>query len=233
MGITILRPSTRVLAIGTTGIRIIQPGGGALPWWMAAGVTPLVAYQAKGAASYAASKANLVNPGTYDATEGVAPNWSSGAGWSFNGSTQWLYVPGVVMNMSVPTLRSMVIRVANGATGSGVYAHGGELFWISLTWFGSVSYRYTSIATAAPQATAGVFAITPSGGYRNGSLDVALTPSTFGLSTGIAIGTRATNAATPPAVSGFVSGDVLAFALWDGTLDAAQVAATSAAMAAL
>ncbi len=79
-------------------------GGG---WWDLNGtITSCVAaYQAKGAASYAASKVNLVNSGTYGITDGTAyPSWDSSTGWSFNGSTQFLktgYIPSVGANLSV------------------------------------------------------------------------------------------------------------------------------------
>ena len=42
-------------------------------WWVVAGRTCVVAYQPKGAATYAASLVNLANPGTYDAVEVDAP----------------------------------------------------------------------------------------------------------------------------------------------------------------
>lgn len=77
--------------------RVIRPPfGPALAserWWLAGGIPAancIAAYQPKRAASYAASKVNLANPGTYDATEGVAPSWSSAVGWTFNGSSQYL-----------------------------------------------------------------------------------------------------------------------------------------------
>lgn len=54
-------------------------------WWLAGGISPsdcVAAYQAKGAASYAASKVNLANPGTYDAIDGAtAPTWNTTDGW--------------------------------------------------------------------------------------------------------------------------------------------------------
>lgn len=51
--------------------------GAAESWWQAGGTTGAVAaYLAKGAASYAASKVNLVSPGTYDLTDGATfPGW--------------------------------------------------------------------------------------------------------------------------------------------------------------
>src|SRR5207247_1587053 len=64
-----------------------------LPWYLLAGVSLssiVAAYQGKGAASYAASLSNLAHPGTNDLTAGVAPTWSTGVGWTFNGTTQYL-----------------------------------------------------------------------------------------------------------------------------------------------
>lgn len=55
-------------------------------WWLSGGIAPancIAAYQAKGAASYAGSKSNLANPGTYDLTEGSAPGWDATNGWDF------------------------------------------------------------------------------------------------------------------------------------------------------
>ena len=58
-------------------------------WWLSGGIAAadcIVAYQPKGAASYAASKVNLANPGTYDGTDGNAPTWDAVNGWTFDGS---------------------------------------------------------------------------------------------------------------------------------------------------
>lgn len=83
MTITILRPSTRILTPGSRGLRFAQPGGGAaIPWWMAAGVTPITAWQAKGAASYADSLVNLAQPGTHNLA-GEVHAWSAETGWAF------------------------------------------------------------------------------------------------------------------------------------------------------
>lgn len=71
-------------------------GGG---WWDLNGTITscFAAYQAIGVASYAASKINLVNPGTYDLMDGQGnvtnatnPTWDS-AGWTFNGTTALVY----------------------------------------------------------------------------------------------------------------------------------------------
>ena len=67
-----------------------KKGGG---WWDLNGtITSCVAaYQPKGAASYAASKVNLANPGTYNAVDGTAyPTWDTSTGWKGNGASQYL-----------------------------------------------------------------------------------------------------------------------------------------------
>jgi hypothetical protein len=65
-----------------------------LGWWLSGGITPancIAAYQAKGAATYAASKVNLANPSTYDAVDGAAyPTWAAETGWTFDGATTFL-----------------------------------------------------------------------------------------------------------------------------------------------
>jgi hypothetical protein len=62
-------------------------------WWDLDGTITscIAAYQPKGAASYAASKVNLANPGTYDLTNGNDPSWSASTGWTFDGVDDHLY----------------------------------------------------------------------------------------------------------------------------------------------
>lgn len=64
------------------------------PWYLSGGVDPsgcVAAYQAKGASSYAESKVNLANPGTYDLIDGLAyPTWDSVNGWAADGTSQYL-----------------------------------------------------------------------------------------------------------------------------------------------
>lgn len=63
-------------------------------WWAAGGIaaSAVAAYKPKAAADYATSKVNLVNPGTYNCTDGAAyPTWDSTNGWKFAGaSSQYL-----------------------------------------------------------------------------------------------------------------------------------------------
>lgn len=97
-----MKPAIRLLTL-------LGQGGG-LPSWITAGGISLsnvvAAYQPKGAASLAASYTNLVNPGTYDATPGVAPTWDTVNGWKFNGTTQYLdtgIVPSIQQDWTVVT----------------------------------------------------------------------------------------------------------------------------------
>ena len=80
------------MTFGSTFGRVFSPtfqpssqaavaGGG---WWDLDGTLTscVAAYQAKGAASQAASYVNLANAGTYDLKAGGSPTWDSG-GWKF------------------------------------------------------------------------------------------------------------------------------------------------------
>lgn len=87
--VTVLRPGQKVYQIPGYGMTMRETGvavAASAGWWEVSGKTCLAAYQPKGAASYAASKVNLANPGTYDCTEGDAPSWASATGWTFSGS---------------------------------------------------------------------------------------------------------------------------------------------------
>jgi hypothetical protein len=81
---------------GGKGRFVPSIGGGAFPKWWLSGSIPaancIAAYAPKGAASYAASKVNLANPGTYNATDGTNyPTWDTAVGWTFaKASVQYL-----------------------------------------------------------------------------------------------------------------------------------------------
>jgi len=62
----------------------IDTRAGGAAWWLASGAIPVFAFQPRGAFDYAISKINLVNPGTYDATDGANyPTWATDTGWYF------------------------------------------------------------------------------------------------------------------------------------------------------
>lgn len=168
--IRIQRPGDRIISIG--GPTIITPrGGAALPWWYVPGKTCVAAYQPKGAASYAASKVNLANPGTYDATEGVAPAWDAATGWSFDGLDDWL-------NSNVPAnaCQTYIVQYTNlVATEGGRYIFGG---WINFNCrtaievhSAAVRYLHGGQIDVAPSLAAGNLGISGQQGYRNGTAE--------------------------------------------------------------
>jgi len=200
-------------------------------WWLAGGVNPanvVAAYQAKGAASYAASKVNLANPGTYDATEGVAPSWDAATGWTGNGTTMYLDT-GVALLGTYTAL----IRLTNVKSG----AMHGVAKWPRQTFFRpnnfvaqSFGWGNTSFNRGAA-ATAGVFGLAGNQPYTDGAAagdagDGYFTP---GAETFFILAANSIEG-TPFL---FDSGDVAASVIYDNVLTADQMAAISAAMAAL
>lgn len=68
-------------------------------WWLAGGISStdcLVAYRAKGAASLAASKADLSGNG-YDIDGGSDPSFDTSTGWYFNGTSNYLFASDVAV----------------------------------------------------------------------------------------------------------------------------------------
>ena len=108
------------MTFGSTFGRIFsptfQPNSQAIAggWWLSGGIDPancVAAYQAKGAASYAASKVNLANPGTHDAVDGSSyPTWDASDGWT-GGSSRYLTTD--VQPPSGDESWSMLVRFSN------------------------------------------------------------------------------------------------------------------------
>jgi hypothetical protein len=90
----------------------------ALGWWLSGGISAancIAAYQAKGAASYAASLVNLANPSTYDATTADAPAWAALTGWHFEAGSTY-----ILCGTSVPATTftySVICRVFTSSAG--------------------------------------------------------------------------------------------------------------------
>ena len=201
---------------------------GAAKWYMAGGVTPLAAYQPKGAASLAASYVNLSNPGTYDLTLGSAPTFATATGWTFNGSSQYLKT-GIVPTSENYTL---IVRCANQTgAGKGLAGSLNSGLTAMLGLFARNNPKYfiaNKAATDNNPIAAGTLAVTKNGGYLNGSLEVAITGAVWG-GTALELFVGATNYTS----IFYGQGDILAAAVYAATLDATQIAAVSAAMAAL
>lgn len=215
------------------GLATSAPSAAAASWWLDGGVDPASAvavYQPIGAASLAASYTNLANPGTYNAAPGVAPTWASGTGWGFAG-VQYL-TTGIVAASGW----SAVVRVSN-CTQSYASAFGDRTLSTARFYIqpntpnagGSAIFAYGNLESngKAGSNVNGVLAVTPNAGYVNGVQNVTFSATWSGSGGGIFIGTRNGSAPAP------LNGNIQAIAIYSTTLTAPQVAAISAAMAAL
>lgn len=88
-------------------------------WWAVGGIaaSAVAAYRAIGAADYATSKVNLVNPGTYNASDGTAyPTWASATGWTFvAASSQYLTT---TLAIGANKNYSVLVRFSNADSGT-------------------------------------------------------------------------------------------------------------------
>ncbi len=209
------------------------------PWWYVEGKTCVAAYQPKGAASYAASKVNLANPGTYDATDGAhCPAWSTEVGWTFDGAN----VEYLVISTLVPSGNAGSSLVCfNSASGTenawiyGCYAYvtGYTYGYRRSNGYGSRAYyqeggafRLSGLATSGVHGFAGLTAYED--GDSVGSIsDVDKADSNAHMNIGARHVETITDGDAP------FSGVVTAIVFYSDTLSEAEVATVSAAMAAL
>lgn len=210
-------------------------------WFLAGGVNAancIVAYAPKGAASLAASYTNLANPGTYTAAPGVAPTFDTATGWSFAAASTQYLTTGVVVNGGNYT----VILRFSGATdwvgtqsrpiGTANASNTNPRLFIVGHNVQNLMYYTNGAGTAnkAPQISGGVVAVAGNKAYRNGTDEGITLPAWSGTNNnGLFIGAQ--NGGGTPEF--YYTGSVQAAAIYDSTLTAPQVAAISAAMAAL
>lgn len=209
------------------------------PWWLAGGVAAgscLVAYQPKGAESYAASKVNLANPGKYDAVEGVAPTWAKDTGWTGNAIDMYLTITGLPTSLT----HSIIINIVTQGTAAkrifytapdGYAAKG---FWYNEV--GKLSFTSGGISTWNVGGTTpnGVYALsctsTTRVGYYDGLRKVAGIPTGVMRSVipyGILASTNNTSR------QAFSDGTIASLAIYEGELTQYQVVALTQAMKAL
>lgn len=192
-------------------------------WWMAAGVRPIAAYQPKGAASLAQSYINLANPGTYNAAPGLAPTFDSARGWLFTNSTN------LNTNIVINSAHTLVARVANVDAGSSGQVLGGQStnrFYMYPRQNSKKQYGYGSYTPSySPAMTSGVMALSSAGAYADG---VKLGDITAGAWTEMA---ETAKIAFGMGGGYGMIGDIVAGAVFNTPLSAAQVAALSTAMA--
>ena len=201
-------------------------------WWVVPGKTCVAAYQPKGAASYAASLLDLSGSGN-DAAEGVAPTWTAGTGWTFNGTTQYL-TTGVI---PVATY-SMAIQFVNKTSPAGTYTAMGEAganaqmmvmpyrSALGPRWYYGNSLKDLGLNV---NVTDGNLAMAASAGYLDGAPKV----SAIGAWTGVALElcVACENAAGGP--WHYCALTVVAVAIYSDTLTDGEMATLCAAMAAL
>lgn len=222
------------------GMGVEQSRSYGVSWWLSGGIAAancIAAYQPKGAASYAASKVNLANPGTYDAYEGIAPDWSTAAGWDFGAITKYLKTnlypdqdwSGLALYSSCTTLNGYICGAffADGTRRLNLLpntniAPGGVFYG---------SGKTPSYYVVAPTLIGGgVLGIAGLQGYRNG-LPEGANPSAPNTGTSRELYIGCLNQNLVPSAQG--DAIVGALAVYDITLSNAQMAAVSAAMAAL
>jgi hypothetical protein len=201
-------------------------------WWLAGGIHPsqvVAAYQPKGAVDLAASYVNLANPGTYDATVGVSPDLD--AGWKFSGASQYLIGPpatsdGFAIRFSEATYNSCWVLGATKST------H--ELGFVNRKDTANRLYKnthnYGGNTIIGGAIDSGVVVINNTACYLN-SISDGTTQGSFAETINIWIGARNNNGVA----NGFTNGRIQAVCFFASgtTLTAAQIAALSAAMAAL
>lgn len=206
-------------------------------WWepTTGSFTCVAAYQAKGAASLAASYVNLANPGTYDAAPGDAPTFDTTTGWAFPGANKYL-TTGIVPNGGAYT---GIVRFINGALASyayfGTQSSAGTIFAIFSNVGAPAGHYYNNGGSSyrkTPHIGSGVLAVAGyNAAYRNGTAETGTINEAWSgtLTHALYIGAR-NNAGT---TDQYCNANILAVAIYSTTLDATQVAEVSAAMAAL
>lgn len=220
----------------STGRALLGAQAAAAQWYRAGGApAPVAAYQAKGAASYAASKVNLANPGTYDAADGAAfPTWTALTGWTFNGITQYLTIGGYVpVNQSSMLIQfsGLVIGGINAALMGGIIAAAPNTGMVCAATTGTNTRRYRNgdvVVLGAAIAASGNMAIAGDAGYWNGASEVVGLGGNGGGTT-LYIGALNQGGAA----SAFSAVTIGACVIYAVTLTAPQVAAVAAAMALL
>jgi len=203
-------------------------------WWTLDGAISscVVAYQPKGAASYAASKTNLANSGTYDAVDGAAyPAWDASTGWKFNGSTQYLkcgFTP--VMQTGSAIIRFNDMQASNGAL-LGCYFSGNNHFLIQ-PYHSAPGCRYWSGANPLVTSviSSGVLAMAGDKAYKNGTAETGTLPTGSSTATPeMYIGGYNSNKTLTGASNVYIT----AFAYYSTTLTAQNIADLTTAMNAL
>jgi len=232
--------STREIVIpDEREVRVLGGAGAAAGnWWDPnnEGLCVVGAYQAKGAGSYANSKVNQANPGTYDLTELLgAVAWVDGIGWQFTAINDNVFDTGWTPQNDQS--QSVLCRFADRANTGRLLGttQGGPAFdGFAIQPF---IVRYDNGAGAgklqvAPALDTGNLGIAGSTAYRNGVAEVGAIGAWAAPSTVTVFIGGLNNVGLGTAIAEF-SGDIMAVVQYDCVLTAPQMLAVAAAMAAL
>jgi hypothetical protein len=214
---------------------LLRNKGGLIPWYLKGGVAKsncLAAYQALGAADLATSFINLANPGTYDLTGGVDPDFDIEKGWTFDGATQYK-ITGIDPDPNATQNWSAIMRFSNVVANTGLAfgATNGEGLYFSIAPNRSTYRRYyqPGVNNGGAAAESGVIAVAGLYGYYNGVADTGiLTWADCNIPNFFIGGINFGGSLYLP-----FSGIIEAIAFYNTVLTATQVLAISNAMAAL
>ena len=196
----------------------------AVGWWVVPGKTCIGAYQAKGAASLAASYVNLASPGVGDLVAVTAPagGWDVGNGWKFTN------VPagGCLQAPTVTDGYTFLMQFTNAVAANAYMCTTVDGFWRMRQRAPGIDVEYTykaGMRYVPPWITAGNYGMAAGQGYRNGAADGTPASGASVINSAMYIG-----AATYPAAM-----YVRAYVLYSAILTAPQMLAVATAMAAL
>jgi hypothetical protein len=200
-------------------------------WFNLPGI--VAAYQPIGAPDPVQARYNQAHGGDnrYKATDGVAPTWHGAAGWTFNGSTQYLatgYAP-------LSTAETIIVRFSGGTTSAADYILVGSADTGAIN---AHVIRQTNLSaqrlyrngtaglTAGASVASGVMGFSGSAAYLNGLTDGTI--SGLAISgTALAIGAVNSNGT----ILAFYLGSIQAVAIYNRTLSPAEMFAVSRQMA--
>jgi hypothetical protein len=190
------------------------------------------AYDAKGAASYAASLLDLTGNGR-NLTTGIQPGWVNGTGWVFNRSLHYLKTPIVPVESSTMIIKISAITPSGTRAVCGmVNTSGGAAYYTfyqissAVRWYNGTGTSYYSAGGTSPFVP-GTYAISGKSAYYNGASVGTIAAGSFGAAAyAIYIGCQQTNG--NPAQ--YMPETVTSFYYLDSALPPAQVATISAAM---
>lgn len=203
----------------TSKTRLLTVLGGkqVVPWYLSGGAPmPVAIYEAAGAASYAASKVNLVNPGTYDLTEAAgAVDWTTENGWSVADAKYLLTGITPTGSYSVIVHYSDLNLTSNmGIIGGYSGADGYYIYVADFTYF--VNKGNAEAALEAPRYDDGIICMAGNKAYLNGSLVGTIPAMTYD-------GTDTISIMAVGAINK-LSGKVKSVAIYSTQLSAVQVA---------